>query len=222
MFQPIDLDIFEARTGIGKSDFADAWTSAHSIVSLRDVVSVVKMQAMSRAYLGRLIRNIGMTGMPNEKPYESCEIQLVRMDPESLLIGQTFVERPKYQALLERFSGLFSDFSVTRGIAKCTAYIVLGRLRDGSLGIAHYIPPIVEDNRGQLLLMDGIHRNFLVRAVGTTIEAVVVRGVSVPFPCEPQPWSVIGVVEQKPPTDKRFFGLKPELFRDVKSIGIDG
>jgi len=51
---------------------------------------------------------------------------------------------------------------------------------------------------------------------------VLIRGVKTPFPCEPQHWKDLQKVDQKPPLEQRYPGLKPELFRDVKCIGIDG
>lgn len=70
--------------------------------------------------------------------------------------------------------------------------------------------------------LDGTHRCFLIKSIGTTIETVVIRGVTAPFPCDPQPWSRVRQVDAKPPRPERFVDLRPEFFRDVKHIGIDG
>ena len=107
-------------------------------------------------------------------------------------------------------------------MAKSTAAIVLGRTAADEPCIAHYLSPIVEEHGGRLILMDGVHRNFLVRCVGTTIESIVIRQIGEPFPCDVRSWDEVRVVEEKPPKDQRFFNLRPELFRDVKHIGIDG
>lgn len=221
-FSPISLEQFRDRTGIGSADIAPLWGAAERIVALRDLAAVEAVQAMPREYLARLIANIGLEGRPEEKPYAGREIALLRTDPNSLLVAQTFVERPKYRRILEHVSGLFDGFCMTRGMAKLTASIVLGRDADGAPCIAHYLPPLVEENAGRHVLLDGTHRCFLIKSVGTTIESVLVRGVDTPFPCEPQPWSNVRKVDEKPPRPERFVDLRPEYFRDVKRIGIDG
>jgi hypothetical protein len=221
-FAPIPLEVFRERTGMAVSDLVPHWGEARRIVSLRDIVKVESVQAMSREYLWRLIDNVSLIGDPSVKPYAGCRSQILRMDPHGVLVAQTFVERPKYLRILENVSGFFGDFCMTRGIAKLNACIVLGRDAAGEQAIGHYLPPIVEEHEGRMHLLDGTHRNFLVKSVGTTIETIVIRKVKTPFPCVPQQWKTVRGVDEKPPVAERFEDLRPELFRDVKSIGIDG
>jgi len=175
-------------------------------------------------YLKQLLASVYLEGSPMERPYEKCTITTSRMDPINVAIGQTFIERPKYQAFLENFQESFLDFCVTKGIAKCTALIALGETEDGLLAVAHYLPPIIEKNsvNHELCLLDGMHRNFLVKTVGTTLESIIIEGVQTEFPCELHTWESVSVVQEKPPREKRFFNLKSHLFRDLKAIGIDG
>ncbi len=222
MFSHISLEDFERRTGIKVDGLTPAWDSSARIVSLRDIKEIASVQAMPLPYLSRLIGNIGLEGDVATKPYAGLAIKRLRMDPNGLHVAQTFIERRKYRALLEDFPNVFEGFCVTRGIAKLTASIVIGKLTDGSVGIAHYLPPIIEENGGVMCLLDGTHRNYLMRAAGTTIESVVILGVSTPFPCEPQRWAMVRAMDEKPPRDQRFVNLRTDLFRDVKSIGIDG
>ena len=224
MFNPIELSDFEERTGIQRKDFAPVWNKVECVVSLRDFKKVFQIQAMPREYLLRLLKNITLTGDNKEKPFKGCSFELLRSDPNGLLVGQTFVLRKKYQKILEEFPSVFGNFCVTRGIAKLTAQIVLGEDVQGKLAIAHYIPPIIETSKGthSPILLDGIHRNFLAKNVGTTMETILIRNVKVPFPADPVEWSRITVVDEKPIPDERYFNLRPELFRDLKSIGIDG
>ncbi|MFC1703096.1 hypothetical protein ACFLZO_01380, partial [Patescibacteria group bacterium] len=93
MFKHIDLETFRARTGICHDDFARLRAKGEKIVSLREIVEVNCVQAMPKGYLYRLIRSVTLDGGPSVKPYGDCVIELVRMDPNSLLVGQTFVER---------------------------------------------------------------------------------------------------------------------------------
>ena len=223
MFLHIDMEIFEDRVGISRKQLVHFWDHAKKVVSLRDIVRVESVQVKPLDYLRRLLVATCLEGDAAEHPYKNCEIRLVRMDPASLVVGQTFVERGKYQSLLEGFSDIFDGYCVTRGVAKCNALIVLGRDADGVLAIAHYVPPIVEESGDfHFRLLDGVHRNFIVMAVGTTIETIVLCGVKVPFPCQLLRWQSLRLVDQKPPREERFSHLRPELFRDVKFAGIDG
>jgi len=222
MFAHIAINDFESRTGISLNDLSPVWRPDAKIVSLRDIADITGVQAMPIDYLERLLASVGLEGDPSARPYRDCCVKLLRLDPENLRVGQTFVERGKYRALLESFPNFFGDFCLTRGIAKITANIVSGRLADGTFGLAHYLPPIVEEHGGEYCLLDGTHRNYLIRAAGTTIESIVIRDVRAPFPCQPQKWSSVRPVEAKPPREERYIGLDRSLFRDVKSIGIDG
>jgi hypothetical protein len=178
---------------------------------------------MRRSYLKRLLQSVTLEGDHQQRPYEHCEIELASIDPKHLAIGQTFVQRGKYQALIESFgSELEEDFCVSRGTAKCNALIMFGRTLDGEDAIAHYLPPIIEVSGDSHFLLDGIHRNFLVMRVGTTIESVLVKGVTVPPPCDAKTWSDVKVVDEKPPRAERFYNLHPPLFRNLKWIGVDG
>lgn len=221
MFDPITLDEFHRRTGLNPT-FS---STADQIVSLRDInpEEISSVQIMPRAYLEKIIRNIVLEGNPTERPYAKCDIQLVRIDPHDLKLGQTFVERPKYQSLLERFGNLFGDsFCTSRGTAKCGPLIVFGKTREGVDAVAHYVPPIIESTNGTQFLLDGVHRNFLVMRVGTTIESIVIKNVETPLPCDVQSWDTVRAVDQKPPRSERFSGLRTEFFRNVKHAGIDG
>jgi len=225
VFIPIDFGDFEKRTGIRKKDFpVSGWEKAERIFALRDIAKVLDIRAMPREYLLRLLLSVTLVGDGKTRVYEDSTIELLRADPNGLLIGQTFLLRNKYRGILESFPRIFEGFCEIRGVAKLPARLVLGETTEGELVIAHYIPAILEGNdiSHKLILLDGIHRNFLVKSVGTTLEAIVVHGVSVPFPARPMEWESISVVDEKPPKEERFFDLKPELFRDLKSIGIDG
>lgn len=221
MFNNLEMEDFRRRTGISDRYLFTSGLSAEKVVSLRDMPQILDLRVMPMPYLERLLAHVTLAGDPNIRPYESATVETVRMDPANLLVPQTFIERKKYQGFLEGFQNVFRGFCVTKGVAKCTALIVLGKTADGVLAIAHYIPPIIEDH-GRLCLIDGMHRNFLVMTVGTTLETIVLRGVSARFPCTPQDWSAVHVVDTKPPKEERFFDLMPDLFRDLKGVGIDG
>jgi hypothetical protein len=178
---------------------------------------------MPIAYLEKLIQSVTLTGNRNKRPYKNCEIHLTRIDSCALSIGQTFVEREKYRNFIEHFDMVLAKrYCVSRGIAKCNPLRIFAETENGEHVVAHYLPPIVEINNGHQFLVDGIHRNYLAMRVGTTIESVVIKNVQTELPCTPQKWSTITLVDEKPPLEKRFHNLRPELFRDLKYGGIDG
>lgn len=220
MFTIIPFSDFQERTGVKKTDLT-VGEDTEQIVSLRQLSVIKSVQVMPLDYLLKILKNATFQNK-EVNPYKDCDIVTVRMDPNSLQIGQTFIQRDKYRSFLENFQDIFKNFCVTKGIAKCTALIAFGETAKGVPSVAHYIPPIVEENDGQLCLLDGVHRNFLVKMIGTTLETIVIKKVRYQFPCELQNWQSIKVVDEKPPKEKRFFNLQPELFRDLNIVGIDG
>ncbi len=222
MFTPIPIELFRERTDIGAEDLEMPLAEVKAVVSLRSMRHVSAMLAMKREYLAKLLSHIPIAGDPKVKVYADCKITDYRFDPNQLRLGQTFVERAKYTAILENLSSVFSNFITPRGISKMPPYILFGYDEEGRAVLSHYLPPIVELNGGAPNLLDGVHRNFIVRGVGTTVMSIVVKDVKVPFPCQPMKWRDVKVVSVKPPLEERYFGLKPDYFRDLKAIGIDG
>ncbi|MEK9151763.1 MAG: hypothetical protein AAB692_00150 [Patescibacteria group bacterium] len=222
MFEPITRQDFVSRIKTKPEQFDRLWHDAQGVISLRQMAEVYVIQTMPTDYLKSLLYSMPLTGCSTRKPYWGCEFRLQRVDPVSLQVGQTFVERKKCDSLLYAFGDRFKGHCVTHGIAKLTASVVLGCGVDGRPMIAHYVPPIIEESDNRHLLVDGVHRNFLAMNVGTTIEAVVVEHPTEDYPCKPQVWDQVTPVEEKPPEHKRFFNLRKELFRDLKYVGIDG
>ncbi|HXV26767.1 MAG TPA: hypothetical protein VD862_01980 [Candidatus Paceibacterota bacterium] len=203
----------------------DVACSFSDVVSLRDLdpERIVQVHVMSREYLIALLSGISLEGAPDTHPYRGCTVEMMQMDPRDLAIGQTFVQRAKYQELLERFGSILGNGFCTRsGIAQCGPLIVFGYDGSGVPCVAHYVPPIIEATGNRRFLIDGIHRNYVVRSVGGTIESVLIRDVSIPLPCDPVLWDEVRIVDEKPPRPDRFRNLRRELFRNTKFAGIDG
>lgn len=222
MFTPIPIDEWRKETELTVEE--TGWRQATHIVSLRDIVEVLHIEFMSKEYLKKLLRRVALIGDPECRVYSQCKIRFTEIDPHTLEIGQLFVERGKYRALIEEFTNLLSKrHCVKPGIAKLPPMRVLGRTADGTLGIAQYIPPIIENGSGIFRLLDGIHRNYIIRSTGGTIDAVLIEHVATPFPCKTRRWNKgIKIVDEKPPPDERFEDLNRALFRNLKLIGIDG
>jgi hypothetical protein len=225
MFQPVDVDYLRRKAGIDvQKELAVNVGEIKFVVSLRDIIEAQAIHMMSVSYLHRLLKGVTLVGDETERPYANCEIEIGELNPATFGIGQTFVQRDKYQSMIEGcFDTVFRQFAMG-GISRFLPMVVTGRTVVGELAIAHYIPPIVEVNGDgrNLHLLDGIHRNFIIKGAGTIVKAILVRGVKIPFPCRTTDWNNIKVVNEKPPKSERFLDLRPELFRDLKAIGIDG
>lgn len=160
-----------------------------------------------------------------QKPFSDVSVELRKVDPRHLKIGQKFIYRENYQSLLESLTGLFGRFAIPSGISELGAYFVFGEDKDGVSALACYLPPIIEQHEAHLVIMDGIHRDYITMQIGGTINAVVVRGVRVSFPCGLHSWEdalVISLNEKPKDINERYFELNKELFRDLKYYGIDG
>jgi len=188
-----------------------------AIVSLREIISICEITLMEEDYLKALLYNVRLAGS-NTYPYRDCKIYLCRTDPNELILGQTFVLKSKLMSILTDVQKIFRS-----GFAKIPAYKVYGTIsgKEG-LYLAHYVPPIIEEHSGNKVSIDGTHRQFLTRGVGTTIETVVVRCPKTPLPFGLTEWGNIVPCDVKPEKTKRYVDLRPEYFRDLSSVGIDG
>lgn len=229
MMQPIEFGEFLKRMNIVKPSFGfegfglENTKKIERVVSLKDIEHANFVVSMPSEYLDHLLRRIGILEDPNHKVYRYATIRRLRVDPHDLYIGQKFVYRPQYISLLENFKELFCGFTLPRGISKLTPQIIYGIDKEGFCALAHYITPIFEVHNGKKVILDGVHRDFIIKNAGTTIESIVIEDVSAPFPCTPKKWDEVEIIDVKPERlEDRYFDLKRRLFRDLKSIGIDG
>ena len=224
----IEKSEFLRRLGCGEADFQKLLylpdiRVVKRVVPLRHLKAVDSILPITRDMLFGLVSRIATVS--GEKPFLDSQLQLCKMDPNHLKIGQRFVYRENYQSLLEELPDLFGKFVVGTGLNDLGAYFVFGEDLDGLPALACYIPPLIEQHGPELIIMDGIHRAFIVKQTGAAINAIIIRNVSVPFPCGMHPWSdirVIGLADKPKDINERYFELKKELFRDLKYLGIDG
>ena len=218
---PIEYGEFLRRTG-AKLETGSSH-KIEKVVSLRVITEIDIVLSMPLAYLEHLLRNIGLLDDPERKPYRNANFRSLRVDPHGLSLGQKFVYRPTYVGIIEKFKDIFNGFTVSRGISKLTPQIVIGRDNTGQIALAHYVCPIFEIHDGKMVILDGVHRDFIIKNAGTTIESIIIDGIADQFPCTPHPWDDISVVDEKPPKlANRYFDLDEGMFRDLKSVGIDG
>lgn len=220
MFDPIDLAEFERRTRI--RPLGTLWDGADRIVSLRNLRKIVDIRLMNDDYLRNLLLGVTLVGDPDLRPYAGCDIKRMRADPAMLAVGQSFVEERKLLNLQSAFYDIFKGSGATSGFAKKGAMIILGEPEGGGLAVAHYLPPLVEWHGDRHGLLDGMHRGYSAMRVGTTVEVIKICHPRSPFPCDFGHWKNVRQVGEKPAKDQRFWGLKPDLFRDLKYVGIDG
>jgi len=194
------------------------------IIPLRDVHTILSLIPINLELLKYLIRRINT--LDGQSPFKVAEVQIVKIDPRHLKIGQQFVYRENYQKLLEEVPDIFGKFVVNPGgLGDLGGYFVFGYNGSDTYSLACYVPPIIERHQSELIVMDGIHRNYIAKQSGMAINAILVNNVSLPFPCGPRDWSdikVIPLAEKPKDINERYFDLKKELFRDLKYLGIDG
>lgn len=201
---------------------AGDWSRAKKLVPLRRATKILGLQVMSLDYLKQLLSQVWLRGNPKAFIYKDCEIAIVQVDPNQLLVGQTYIEMPRYQMLTEGFQNFFSGLAATSGMANHAAFIVLCGVDDGSIAIAYHIPPLIEEHAGRLFLIDGVHRHLTAKLAGVTIASVIIKDVEFPFPCDVHGWKNVHIVIERPSHEERFLNAKPELFRQLKEVGIGG
>ncbi len=194
------------------------------ILPLRNIKEIQSLIPISSEMLLYLVRRIKtLNGL---EPFKNAEIKMGRIGPRHLKIGQKFAYRENYQKLMEDVPNIFERFCVgCGGLADLAAYFVFGDDENGVPSLACYIPPFVEQHGENLIIMDGIHRNYIAMQSGATPHVIFIENVEIPFPCGPKDWSnlkVIPLAEKPKDINERYFDLKKDLFRDLKYLGIDG
>ena len=195
----------------------------NTVISLKDICEVHTMTVFRLDVLEKLIRKVPLRTESSDLvyPYEESKIEVYGREPKGFSIGQTFVHSRKLLNIMSDLEGrVFADF-VTKGLSKMPPSQIYGKDQDRKKVVALYIPPIIEI-QGKAVLIDGIHRSYICKAAGTTVNAVHISHVSVPLPFNPISWKEISVVSEKPPIENRYHGLRRDYFRDFRAIGIDG
>jgi len=198
--EAIPFEKFLKLTGftVDSFGFINTLEKVSHVVAPTDLVRIFMVSAMPMLYLEDLLSHIGTLGDPDNKIYANTNIRLGCVDPNMLLLGQKFVYRKNYTAILESFRHLFAEFAMPRGIFKLTPFIIVGQDTQKRIVIAHYLPPIIEVHGNKQILLDGVHRNFIAKQTGNNPETIIIERVKEPFPCEPEPWEMVHVADEKP------------------------
>lgn len=194
------------------------------ILPLKNIKKILSLIPISQEMLLNLIWRIKT--LDGGKPFLAPKIKMIKMDPRHLKIGQKFVYRENYQKILEEVPDIFNRFLISGGgLSDLGAYFIFGLDENNSYSLACYAPPIVEQHEFNLVIMDGIHRNYIAKQAGLTLNVILIENVDLPFPCAIKDWSEIKIISlsDKPKNIKeRYFELQQGLFRDLKYLGIDG
>ena len=223
------------RLGVERRDFREML----SLPDLRRVTRIIPLRGMKKIHslipikmqmlthlLNRIItldgrKPFGLTGTLDIE-----NVEMATLNPHLLKIGQKFVYRENYQKLLEEVPGIFKeDFCTDGGLGNMAPHFVFGEDVGGKYSVACYLPPIVEQHGADKVIMDGIHRNFIAKQAGSTVNAIIIYDIALPFPCSARSWNEIEVISlnDKPKDiNQRYFDLHKGLFRDLKHLGIDG
>ncbi len=217
------------RLKLGQDEFRERLhlpdlASITKIIPLRDLKVVQSMIPIDAELVLYLLRQVKTKN--GQTPFRHIRIQMFRPDPRQLKVGQKFVYRENYQKILEGMPNVFRKFMVTAGgLGDLGAYFVFGLNGDDKYSMACYLPPVVEKHDSDLVIMDGIHRNYIAMQAGPSANGILIEGVELPFPCGVRDWSEVSVIPlaDKPKNlNERYFDLNEGLFRDLKYLGIDG
>lgn len=194
------------------------------ILPLRNIKKIHSLIPIRLEMLLNLIWRIKT--LDNRKPFLQAAIKMVKMDPRHLKIGQKFVYRENYQKILEDVPDIFNRFLISGGgLADLGAYFVFGLDENNSYSMACYTPPFIEQHGSDLIVMDGIHRNYIAKQSGLTLNVILIEKANLPFPCATKEWSeikIISLADKPKDIEERYFELQKGLFRNLKYLGIDG
>ncbi len=225
----IDFKEYLDRLSLNTGTFKDLLRlpmveGVEEVVSLREICEARCVLPMPKHMMHLILRSVRT--LDGQKPFERATFEMQKMGIRQLRIGQKFAYRENYVKILENISDILCrNHAINSGMLELGAYVVFGKDSLGQEAIAFYLPPIIEEHTGAFVIMDGIHRDFIALKMGQPIFAIVVSGVTVPFPCEPHSWddlTVIPLAEKPEDLSDRYFKLRKELFRDLKFFGIDG
>lgn len=212
----LSSECFKKRLNLPKIELIER------VLPLKNLKEIHSIIPITNDFLLNIVRKIKT--LDNQSPFECSTISMVKLDSNQLKIGQKFVYRENYQNLLEGLPKIFSEFLINSGLSDLGAHMIFGT-DNQNYCLSYYIPPIIEKHKTDLIIMDGIHRNYINKQMGTTLNAIVVEHVSVPFPCSFHAWEEIQIIplRNKPRNiNERYFDLRKNLFRDLKYLGIDG
>ena len=194
------------------------------VLPLKNIRNVDSIIPLPNSFLFWLLENLKT--MSGELPFKNARFELMKFDPVQLRIGQKFAYRENYVELLESVADIFrKKHAINSGVTNLGAFMIFGRDDQDQCALAYYLPPLVEEHNQDLVIMDGIHRDYLTLQMGATITAVRVRDIKIPFPCSAHKWDelkVISLRDKPQDINERYFDLRKDLFRDLKYLGIDG
>ncbi|OGF62804.1 hypothetical protein A2662_02750 [Candidatus Giovannonibacteria bacterium RIFCSPHIGHO2_01_FULL_45_33] len=224
----IGKEEFLKRLGLSGGDLVrrmnlpDLDTAEH-IIPLRYMKNVGELSPISWDLAKYLMSK--MRTMNGHYPFSEAQISLRKFDPNGLKVGQKFAYEENLSGVLKELPSFFRNYMIPSGISELGAWFVFGRDLEDVPAFSCYLPPIVERHGKNFVIMDGIHRNYIAKQVGVSLNAILAENISVPFPCGMKNWEELSVISLKDkPADinERYFTLTKELFRDLKYLGIDG
>ena len=193
------------------------------IIPLRHLKQIDHLAFITQELLEKIVRGIPLRGNQTVHPYSDSEITLYSREPKGMLLSQRFVMEGKLLELMQSFSTqeLFKKY-ITKGISYMPPVKVYGRDSKGNKAISIYLPPIIEQREEGDVLLDGTHRSYICKSVGSSIYAVHIRGVETKYPTTPVTWDECQTHKIKPPKNIRYKNLDETVFRDLNYVGIDG
>ena len=222
-------DDYFSRIGSDPKDFETRLClpiipEVRKIIPLRDIRKIQTVIPMTVAMLDYLVRH--SKTLDGDLPFAHAELSEIESYPKVLEVGQRFIFREKWIAILEEFPKMIKGSPAGNGGLKgINACFIFGYDETGAYVMACYLPPLIEMHGSKMAVMDGIHRSWIAMSAGTMPKAILIKHIQSPFPCGLRPWEatkVISVAEKPPRLEDRYFEMQKGLFRDLKHLGIDG
>lgn len=118
----VQMDISEFERELHLPDLR----TVKKIIPLRDIHLLTSPPIpIGKKFLLRILRRLKT--LDGQQPFPEANIQMVKLDPRHLKIGQKFAYRENYQSLLEGIPNLFHEYLATPGgLSDLGAYFVFG------------------------------------------------------------------------------------------------
>lgn len=194
--------------------------SVSEIVSVKEIKEVISVEMMTEEFLIRLIKSVKLLNS-NVEPYKESSIVQTHLDPTTLLIGQTFVEKEKLRKIKKNIAFLVNQSPRVTNFAELPPLIIKGFNSDGERVSSYYLPPIIEEHNGKSCIIDGNHRCYIANEMKIPINVILIKNAISP-PCGFDTLDSVKITKRKPKSGKRLINGNLKLFRDFKDVGIDG
>ncbi len=191
-------------------------------------MEIIKFEYYNFSELENRLRNVHIKDKPEVKIYKNASIKLWKgVNPEEIHICQYYARRQDLEEITSCREALL-PFGVD--IFKLLGFVrVFSKKENGQIQVFDVLPPVVEISRQDNnipLLCDGLHRLYVARKIGSTVNVVLIDGVDPQYPYYAFPnengWKDVKEVEDVPSVKKNYRRKDyKSLFRDFNTAFLN-